>query len=601
MRFREQSLSSCLAVSITVVFLLFTVVVAQSVPDDIRSDGRKTSAIRGRVVTESEQPLPNVIVVVRPVAVPYPGLNTLTDSQGNFQISGLDPGLFFVSAADSIYFSPPVDTSNPVYYHPGDSVTLHLAKGGIITGRVTSASGEPVVQVSVRAVLIRDSNDETPIYMPAPPRERVTDDRGIFRIYGLRPGTYVVSAGGNTPYSYLMNAYDSHVPTFAPSSTRDTAAEITVRAGEETVGVDIRYRGETGHIVSGLVNTPAPGVANLGAVVTMMPLGDKFSPSTFSYPQPGGRGFSFYGVADGDYNLVAQATLGPGEVRVSEPLAIKVRGADLTGIELTPKALGAISGHINLERSNSPECKGKRRPLFAETLVLTQPKEKVANGQLQRPQFSRSQASPDNSGNFVIRDLVSGQYLLRTLFFAKYWFLQSFTWQSPSGGPVMQKQAVRNQPGASVRDWITLKSGERISGLTITLAEGAASLQGHVVAGENEKLSAKSFVYLVPAEKEDVENVLRFFVTDVTAEGKFSFTNLPFGRYWTIALDVSRSGPTSLFKVRSPEESAGRTKLRREAENFKNLIELKPCQNVSDYELSIALPSQATTKPTYLR
>ena len=54
-----------------------------------------------------------------------------------------------------------------------------------------------------------------------------------------------------------MDPFDADVPTYAPASTRDEAAEITVRGGEETSNVDIRYRGEPGRIVSGTVTGPA--------------------------------------------------------------------------------------------------------------------------------------------------------------------------------------------------------------------------------------------------------------------------------------------------------------------------------------------------------
>ena len=51
---------------------------------------------------------------------------------------------------------------------------------------------------------------------------------------------------------------------------------------------------------------------------------------------------------------------------ISEPQRIKVRGADVTGIELTTKPLGSISGRVALEESKVPGCKGKRRPVFGE-------------------------------------------------------------------------------------------------------------------------------------------------------------------------------------------------------------------------------------------
>ena len=80
-----------------------------------------------------------------------------------------------------------------------------------------------------------------------------------------RSGRYVVWAGGGGQ-SYSIDPYDDDVPTYSPGSNRDTAAEITVRAGEETTNVDIRYRGESGRTVSGTV-TNAPGGSSAVVVI----------------------------------------------------------------------------------------------------------------------------------------------------------------------------------------------------------------------------------------------------------------------------------------------------------------------------------------------
>src|SRR5262249_58377939 len=89
-----------------------------------------------------------------------------------------------------------------------------------------------------------------------PSRPRFTNDRGVYRIYGLTPGTYVVAANrrdnnfrpGPTPY-------DDESPAYHPAATtRADAAEIKASAGVEITGVDIRYGGAHGHNISGVVN-----------------------------------------------------------------------------------------------------------------------------------------------------------------------------------------------------------------------------------------------------------------------------------------------------------------------------------------------------------
>jgi hypothetical protein len=162
-----------------------------------------------------------------------PARATVTDSEGNFKVSNLDPIVYRVSASLPAYTTILRGTDATAdYYRAGDSVRLELIKGGVITGTVTTLAGEPVVAVRVRTYLIRDAQGQTPRDAITFFSERSTDDRGVYRIYGLTPGTYLVYAGGTgSSPGFWSDAYISDAPTYAPSSTRNNAAEITVRAG----------------------------------------------------------------------------------------------------------------------------------------------------------------------------------------------------------------------------------------------------------------------------------------------------------------------------------------------------------------------------------
>jgi hypothetical protein len=126
-----------------------------------------------------------------------------------------------------------------------------LIKGGVITGVVTNIAGEPVVNVNVRALRIRDAEGNK-IRSAAFAQPRLTDDRGYFRIYGLLPGTYIVCAGGPGQYFDFVDLYAKDAQPTRPLPHRDTAAEFIVRS-EQEVTSDIRYRGEPGHAISGKV------------------------------------------------------------------------------------------------------------------------------------------------------------------------------------------------------------------------------------------------------------------------------------------------------------------------------------------------------------
>ena len=78
-----------------------------------------------------------------------------------------------------------------------DRVDFALPRGGVITGRVTDQLGEPVAGVSMQAMRYH--------YLPGGERQlgscrwggmfsMVTNDLGEFRVSGLMPGTYVLSA-----------------------------------------------------------------------------------------------------------------------------------------------------------------------------------------------------------------------------------------------------------------------------------------------------------------------------------------------------------------------------------------------------------------------
>ena len=531
-----------------------------------------TGSLNGKVVNESGQPLAGASVFVRTVNSTM-NRSTMTDLDGNFRVNGLETGLYLLSANSPAYTTVPGDPDAPQYYRLGDSARVELVRGGAITGTVTNAMGEPVIAVRVRAAMIRDAKGQVPRFPWI--LEQPTDDRGIYRIFGLAPGTYIVSAGGSGFFSSL-SAYDTDVPTFAPSSTRDTAAEVSVRSGED-VSVDIRYRGEPGHSISGSVKVL--GTTNASIVLTRP--GSNI-PISNTVQIPGMRGFIFNGLGDGDYDLVAQETIlnqtTPAlfTLAVSEPKRITIKGADVTGIELVTKTLGSIGGKILLEPSKVPDCQGKRPPLMAETVVrFRRPEKELEKDESQALRAFSGSASPEPTGAFVLRNLQPGSYQFEPRFYSRYWYLQSIVLSS--AGPKTQRVD-------AAANWTVLKSGEQISNLTVTLAEGAASIRGTVPATDAGVPPAVA-VYLIPNDKDKVEDVLRYFVTDVAADGTFTFNNVAPGRYLALPQSTIEAQIANQPKLRQPDATTARAKLRRSAEAKKAEIELKPCQNLADYQL----------------
>jgi len=562
------------------IFNLLLVVVAMGVgvcaqTPPAKTGEETTGTISGRVVNDSGQPLAGASLFVRPVNPLATPRNTTTDADGNFRLNGLEPSLYTIIASAPAYAT---DTggAQPTYYRLGETVNLELVRGGVVTGTVTNSAGDPVIGVRVRAVRIRDAKGQTPQLASLAPFEVSTDDRGVYRIYGLLPGTYLVSAGGSGGFSPVFVPYDSDAPTYSPSSTRDNAAEISVRSGEES-SADIRYRGEHGYTISGTVKVAATSSATLTlrAVGSSIPLASSFQPQ-------GARGFNFAGLPDGEYTLRAQEqfsslTANTAPVASAATKRITIKGADVTGLELIPVPLASISGRVVLEPSKAPECQGKRSPLLAEMLVQLQRPEKDVEDEdgIFVGLFGPS-ASPDSSGSLMWRNVRPGKYRFNPLFYERYWYLQSIT-MSTTGAKPQKIDAAAN--------WTTLKSGDRLTNVTVSLALGAASLRGRLTRAQGESVLTGTNLYLIPSEPDKTSDVLRYFMTQILPDGTFGFRNVPPGKYLAVTQLNGDASIATQPGMREPEAAAARVKLRRAAETKKTEIELKPCQNLADYQL----------------
>jgi hypothetical protein len=550
---------------LTVFVFALVIVTGQTTPPATTS-----GAITGRVVNEGGQPIANASITIYPVGSLQQNNGTTTDRDGKFQLSGLEPRSYRIVVWRSSY----APFTSSTIYRVGDSLNVTLTKGGVITGTVTSQTGEPIVGAHVHARMIRGDIQVGFLYNVLP-LERITDDRGVYRLYGLRAGTYVVWAGGGSGgNSPDIDAFDDFVPTYSPASTRDTAAEINVHAGEEVSNVDIRFRGEPGHVISGKA-AQAGSAQPLGFILNLTAVGKNKSEWAMITAQPNdSRGFVFRGVDDGDYDLTALPLTSEGPGGALGKRRIKVSGADVTGIELIIEPLASVSGRIVLEESNKTECAGKQRPSFAEILVSGSQNESQPSEYHPYLAFMlKGPAAVDVNGSVSLKNLMPGRYFFVPEFAAKYWYIQSITLPPVTPGA--------KTPVDATRVWTMLKGGDRLSGLTITLAQGGASFTGQV----KENLSADQFLYLVPAEKEKADDALRFFGAPIGPEGKVALNSLPPGSYWVLVKSSGEGAAVSTVKLRLPDQKELRASLRREAEAAKTTIELKPCQNLTGFPL----------------
>lgn len=571
----------------------------RNVEDPNAVAGGSSGSITGRVVGEDGRPVVDAQVYVFSAFSNFSGRGSATDGAGRFQFKELPPGLYLLRANSPGFIELPDESRNPLeprYFRLGEAAQLTLVKGGVITGSILNAQGEPLTGAVVRAIRVRDAQGRkltTEAGASGPPR--MTDDRGVYRLYGLQPGSYLVVVGGGNPY-YLgvMGLYDGDTPTYYPSSTRDTAVEVTVRPGDEVAGVDIRYRGERGHTISGTITGEATGrFGYVGITLTRVTTGI-LETQAYSSVVNGKRVFTINGVPDGEYELMTQNPGEKGDTLASVPRRVTVRGADVTGLQLQLAPLASISGRVVLEplpKESACAPETSAQVAMQQTLVTAR-REEQDKERLQIAPFSAGGNIPDEQGEFSIRNLSDGLFRVSVRLPGDDWYVRAATFPSAARATAEQARTTGAKaapaPPAPPGTVVT-KRGERTSGITITLAQGAATLRGRIKAStEGAPLPSNLRVYLVPAERERADDILRYSETAPGADGSFAFTGLAPGRY-LLALLPAPPPPEYLRPPRMlawDEES--RKALRREAETANNALELKPCQQLKDYALSYA-------------
>lgn len=560
-------------------------------------------SITGRVISD-DGPVPFAAVTVS-AAGGRDRANALrnltTDADGNFKAEGLRQAAYIVMASSPGYVPesaslPPANDSETrpdvpaqSYYRIGDSVTIRLVKGGVITGRVLNQMGDPLIGIRVSAQPVLSAPSQRP-FAQAGSGEAQTDDRGIYRIYGLGAGNYVVLAnpapgggpfGGQFPGRQL-SPYTGNAPVYHPSGSRGMAAEVTVNCGIETSGIDIQYRPIKGFSISGTI----AGADPLFAFVTLTdkPSGQVIN-NAFVNPRggPGGRqgsqsdqaAFAILGVADGEYELSVQGG-SPEESFSATPVKIAVSGADVSGIVLTLKPMAAVRARVQIEPP--VKCNAPRPATLDEQVFTLRPV-----SQISLPNLPTSVPSP--SGDISFRNLSAGRYQLGALMLDDRYFIRSVAVPIKSTG--RNTTATQKNPPAMFelsRNGITLKAGEKVNDVIVVISEGAASIDGRVLKTGNPQATDKWLVYLVPAERELADEVLRYAETVSVPGGEFKFRNLAPGKYLILALPLENGAPNGKT-LSTALDPAARLRLRRAAETANQPIELQPCGRVANIQV----------------
>jgi hypothetical protein len=126
--------------------------------------------------------------------------SVVTTDEGRFAFAALPAGRYNMTASKAGYVNIAFGAKRagrpgtPIQLLDGqrlEKATIYLPKGAVVTGVVIDEAGEPSPGTNVRAMRFAMRTGERTLEQAG---QSTTDDRGIYRIYGLQPGEYIVSA-----------------------------------------------------------------------------------------------------------------------------------------------------------------------------------------------------------------------------------------------------------------------------------------------------------------------------------------------------------------------------------------------------------------------
>src|ERR1044072_4334207 len=282
---------------------------------------------------------------------------TKTDSEGFYHLRGLTAGSYQIATFTPNMIAAELDPQYPfgfgtfnlsktVLLAAGEDVAeidLKLKRGGVITGRVTDADEKPIVEERVSLQPIVENGQPAPRPPLPSAMMYLTDDRGVYRIYGLAAGRYRVSVGQSSATPGFVNSPNGfYEMTFHPDTTDASRARVVeVTEGGEATNIDIKLgpRKET-HSITGRVVDAENGLPISGARIGVMVMREQaYTAGTFAATSADGT-FTLNGLTGGRYGIYVTSENTEADV-YSDPVPVTVTDEDVSGVEV--KALHGVS------------------------------------------------------------------------------------------------------------------------------------------------------------------------------------------------------------------------------------------------------------------
>lgn len=520
-----------------------------------------TGRLRGRVVAaDSGTALRRAQVRI---SGPDIGSKTaLTDAQGRYEFRELPAGRFTVSVSKAGFVAMqygqlrPFETGKPIDLAEAqvmDKADVSLPRGSVLAGRILDEFGEAVADAEVQAMRMQFQNGKRRLVPSG--RNATTNDLGQFRIYGLPPGEYYVSASlrnmssmvvdmlaGGTGGPTGSNQNSGYASTYYPGTPNPAEAQrVALAVSQELASVDIQLQPvRLAKITGSAVGSDGKPMAN--AMVIMMP---KMTDALMMMPGGTSRTnkdgqFTINGVTPGEYSLQVQSmgaifsaagnamsfavSMRDGPGGAETPVApaqrefavanVNVAGEDIAGMVVVATRGAKASGTIAYEGGVKPEG--------AAGVRVTAPSVDVDAG----PVVSFGAASVQDTGAFELEGLM-GARVLRAANLPKGWSLKRVTVN-----------------GEDVTDrGIEFKPGEDVSGIEIELTSRSTSLTGTVTDSRGQALKDYTVVIFPEDEAKWALPMNRWTASArPDQEGRFRISSLPPGAYNAIAVEYVAAG-----------------------------------------------------------
>jgi hypothetical protein len=490
---------------VTLALLLPSIARAQQKPVDA-----KPAVIRGTITAaDTGKPLRRARVALVPVAGgtgAVPLAPAFTNSLGRYELRDVPAGRYYVSArragfVDIQYGQRHVGEQGlAVDAASGGAVSnidIAMPRGSVLSGRITDDLGEPYPGVRVDVLALRYNRGKRE---PFPVSLATTDDAGQFRVAGLPPGRYYLSATSNETWRNAKGETLGFPTLFYPGVPMEQAQVITVGASE--VKSDLNFSVQAGRAarIRGRVQRET-GEPVTGSMVGL----------SYSFPGAivvaGGRttrtaadgSFEFRDVPGGVYNISDQTVV--------------VTGVDIDDVLIVSKTGSTVIGSMVGDDGGPPPFNpsGVRVLLEAPTGKVLPTVRVVA---------------VDQDWSFRLNSL-GGPFLFRLLGLPDGWVL---------GSVKLDDKEITDVP------WDVPTGGKQFGGLRITVTQRAGRVVGTVLDTKGRPTSSATVIVF----SEDADTWIpysRFIrVVRPAADGQFSVTGLPAGTYRAVARSYIESG-----------------------------------------------------------